>query len=498
MPSSLPGAPSPVLPHLSLPAFLVSGERSACGKTTLTLALMAAFARRGMVVQGFKTGPDFIDTAWHSAATGRVSLNLDPWMHGSPEASPAQNATLHARQPHFLHSCAQPAHASITRSLREQFARGSHAADLAIMEGAMGLFDGLPHVPASSADVACLLHVPVLLALDCRGCSATAAAVALGLASFRPDLPLLGAVATFAGSKRHASLLRDAFARSSIPLLGIFPRDNALTLPSRHLGLFSAVEAMTPTLLDALGCAAEKYLDLDSILSLAQCAAVPLSPCPSPSLAHASPVRVAIARDEAFSFWYAEHDSMLADAGITLVPFSPLRDAGLPPDIKGLILPGGYPELHLRALSANVSMRKAVQHFPGIIYAECGGYIYLMESLECSGSTLPLCAALPLRARMEAQRVALGYREARALGGPWAGLTLRGHEFHYSRITHRPDALPSLWRCCAPGSTAYFEDGVALGHIFASYLHISLLSHPTAALRFADACRSPSCSGTLL
>lgn len=482
------------------PAFLISGARSGCGKTTLSLALMAAFARRGLVVQGFKTGPDFIDTAWHSAATGRTSYNLDPWMH-IPQSPLSQ-----ALPPPGTSPASSLAHALCCQFLRAT----SHASppDLAIMEGAMGLFDGLPHVPASSADVACLLNVPVLLALDCQGCAATAAAVAFGLANFRPHLPVLGAVGTFVGSERHASLVREAFADSPIPLLGTMPRNESLALPSRHLGLFSAAEEMSAARLDALALAAETHLDLDAILALASRfsrspevshpAALPSSLASSLASCSQAPVRVAIARDEAFSFWYAEHDQILADAGVTLIPFSPLRDSGLPPDIHGLILPGGYPELYARTLSANTSMREAVRLFSGIVYGECGGYLYLMESLDCDGTTFPLCGALPLKARMESQRVALGYREATALTGPWSGLTVRGHEFHYSRIIVRPESLPALWRCRAPASGVNgsdfgdtdFYDGAKLGNIFASYLHISFLSQPAAALRFADACRA--------
>lgn len=458
---------------------------------------MAAFSRRGLKVQPFKTGPDFIDPGYHTAITGRPSYNLDPWMHG--------------------------------RALTDQFLRGFTPApaapqlpapmagmpipspDMAIIEGGMGLFDGLPGCPTSSADVATALRVPVLLVIDSRGMAATAAAVAHGLASFRPGLPVLGAVCTFVGSPRHADLLRAAFEQHCphIPLFGLLPQDDALVLPSRHLGLVSAREGLHPALVTALGDYAKKHLDLDTMFASAyaclstnspQCTVPAFSEVPRPR------VRVALARDEAFSFWYPEHDSLLAAAGAEVVPFSPLRDSGLPPDCQGIILPGGYPELHAERLSANLSLRDSVRSFARQhpVYGECGGFLFLMDALEKDNLRLPMCGCLPLTARMETSRSALGYRQvvgpAPATSDavtPWAGLVLRGHEFHYSRIVDRPDSLPPLWAChtpsAAPAGPASAMDppvpeGAVLGHVYGSYIHLSLLSHPHAASRFVDAC----------
>ena len=323
---------------------------------------------------------------------------------------------------------------------------------------------------------------------------------------------MLGAVCTFVGSPRHAALLRQAFADwlPDLPLFGLLPRDDAVALPSRHLGLVGAEEAWTPTLFHALADHAERHVDLDALWRAVHACPPgggtgPGSPWETQALAETWPdapasggtspgrVRVAMARDEAFSFWYPEHDVLLDAAGVDLLPFSPLRDSGLPAGAQGLILPGGYPELHGERLSANTSMREAVRAFARKhpVYGECGGYLYLMDALEKDGRRLPLCGCLPLTARLETRRAALGYREATGLAGPWRGLTLRGHEFHYSRIVERPDHLPALWNCTSPADPEQpaRPEGAALGLVSGSYIHLGFLSHPLAASRLADACR---------
>lgn len=452
---------------------------------------MAALTRRGMTVQGFKSGPDFLDPGWHTALTGRPSRNLDLWMCGGSDRKRPDDV------------------------LAWQYLSAVAGADIVVAEGAMGLYDGLPGLSASCADVALNLGLPVLLVLDCRGTAATAAAVARGLASFRPDLPLLGAVATRVGSRRHADIIRRAFAEvPDIPLFGLLPDDRALTLPSRHLGLVQAGEALSPSgpgiptaeLAGRLARWLEDHTDLDDLLRraaqvppfLSGRTASPLPPAFPPPRARR--VRIAVARDEAFTFWYPEHDALLAAAGGEPVPFSPLRDSGLPPEVRGLLLPGGYPELYARRLSANRSMLEAVRNFARVrpVHGECGGYLYLMESLETGeGERVSLTGCLPLAARMETRRSALGYREVTGLSGPWNGLTLRGHEFHYSRVTSRPDGLPALWISRSPGATADSAEpeGTALGRITGSYVHLSLLSHPLAASRLVDACADLSPSG---
>lgn len=474
-------------PHL--PSVLISGAGSGCGKTTVSLALMAACRNRGFLVRPFKTGPDFIDPGWHAAACGLPSLNLDPWMQAWKElpGNAARQFLLHPR-------LVLP---------RAEVPRGS-VPEIAIIEGAMGLYDGLPGLAASAADVALELHVPLLLVIDVRGMAASAAAVARGLAGLRPGLAVAGALCVMAGSVRHEKLLRAAFAEfcPDIPLLGVMPRTEDITLPSRHLGLTQAGEfrgdAESAAFFARLAELAESHIDLDALFARLGVSPRHMSPSragysfPGAAKTGFPRIRIALARDEAFSFWYPESSLLLEEAGAELVPFSPLHDAGLPPGSRGLILPGGYPELHAERLSANVSMREAIRVFAcgHATYGECGGFLYLMDFLEKDGTAFPMCGCLPLRARMEPRRAALGYREARGLAGPWENLTIRGHEFHYSRVIEKPDGLSPLWELRSPAaSSARAEhEGAALGCISGSYVHLSMLSHPDAARCFVARC----------
>ena len=468
------------------PSVLICGAGSGCGKTTLSLALMAAYTRRGLSVRPFKTGPDFIDPGWHGAVCGRPSLNLDPWMQSWKEYP--GNA---ARQ--YL------SHGQIGKTDRAAF---SDSFQINVIEGAMGLYDGLPGKFSSAADVALELQIPLLPVIDVRGMSASAAAVARGLAGLRPGLRTAGAICVKAGSKRHQHLLHEAFAEfcPDIPLLGVIPFMEEISLPSRHLGLVQAADFQKNTQLEArfsrLADMAEEHINLDELLNRL----IDLAPARPPQVQDFLPppagekprVRIALARDEAFSFWYPEYSLLLEEAGAQLVPFSPLRDAGLPPEIQGLILPGGYPELHARRLAENISMREAIRAFARNhpVHGECGGFLYLMEELEKEGQHFPMCGCLPLRARMETRRSALGYREVHGLNGPWNGLTLRGHEFHYSRIVEKADALPPLWEMRAPASPEAGPEyeGAVLGSVSGSYVHLSPLSHPDAAGRLVAGC----------
>ena len=479
-----------------LPSVLITGAGSGCGKTTVSLALMAACRKRGLSVHPFKTGPDFIDPGWHTAACGVASLNLDPWMQSWKEFP--ENAAHQL----FLHP----------RPLAETGAVHS-APDIAVIEGAMGLYDGLPGVAASAADVALALHIPLLLVINVRGMSASAAAVARGLAGLRPGLSVAGALCVMSGSERHEAFLRSAFAEfcPDIPLFGVLPRMENIALPSRHLGLTQAAEfcqhAEDASFFARLADLAETHIDLDALLTRLRDLAPSFPPSGNTFLSsrttqadameeRGKPVRIALARDEAFSFWYPENTTLLEKAGAELVPFSPVHDAGLPPDSHGLILPGGYPELHAERLSANASMREAIRLFAEdhTVYGECGGFLYLMTGLEKDGKTFPLCNCLPLRARMESRHAALGYREAQGLSGPWKNLTVRGHEFHYSRVLEKSAEIPPLWELRIPSASSLSGtcrecEGASLGYVSGSYVHLSLLSHPDAARSFVSCCR---------
>jgi cobyrinic acid a,c-diamide synthase len=464
-------------------ALVLAGTHSGCGKTSATLGLLRALARRGLRVQPFKAGPDFIDPGLHAAAAGTPSHNLDTWM-----------------QPHD--------------ALRSCFARHSRGADVVLVEGVMGLFDGASGTDevGSTAHLAKLLGLPVLLAVDAKAQARSAAALVQGFARFDPDLRLAGVLLNRVGSDRHEAILREALAQAGdAPVLGCLRRDEAIHLPSRHLGLVTAADSgELEAALSALADWVEQGTDIPALLAALpeldlsglpdDLAEVPVRPCARPR------VRVGVARDRAFCFVYEENLRLLKEAGAELAFFSPLADAALPENLGGLYLPGGYPELSARELAANAAMRASVRAFCASgrpVWAECGGYMYLLAGLaDGDGGFFQMCGALPGRAVLRGRRAALGYRVARTLAagplGP-AGTLLRGHEFHYSEYegtecggsesdagTGEPQP-PAFVLTATDGREAL--DGQALGNIVGGYFHAHLASNPQAARAFVEACR---------
>jgi len=451
-------------------ALVLAGTRSGCGKTSVCLGLLRALARRGLRVQPFKAGPDFIDPGLHAAAAGRESCNLDTWMMPEP-------------------------------AVRECFARLAAGADVAVLEGVMGLFDGRggAEEQGSTAHLAKLLGLPVVLVLDAASKARSLAAEALGFARFDSGVRFLGCLANRVASPRHEQIVREAMGLvPELPLLGCLRRDEAIGLGSRHLGLVTAQDAADLDVrLEALADWLERSLDLDAFAASLPEIAGRRAPddAARPADAPKGP-RVGVARDRAFCFCYAENLRLLAAAGAELVFFSPLADTALPAGLDGLYLPGGYPELAARELAANVAMRTAVRGFCAAgrpVWAECGGYMYLLETLvDGEGTEQPMCGALPGRARMRTRRAALGYRQARTLApgplGP-AGTVLRGHEFHYSEAEGTADASPAFLLAGADRET---PDGQASGNVIGGYLHAHLASNPAVAAAFVAACRRGS------
>ncbi|MEP9351826.1 cobyrinate a,c-diamide synthase [Xanthobacter sp. KR7-225] len=405
---------------MSARGFLIGAPRSGSGKTTVTLALLSAFARRGVKVRAVKTGPDYIDPAFHAAATGRPGLNLDSW----------------AMPPALLDAVA---------------AQAAEGAELLVAEGAMGLFDGVPAAPGrtgAGADVAARLGLPVVLVLDVSGQSQTAAAVARGFALFDPAVPLAGVVLNKLASARHEALIRAAMEAAGIKVLGAIPREAALILPERHLGLVQAEETGDlPARLAALAELAERHLDLAAILAAAR----PLAPLPaSEAQAHAWPPpgrRIALARDAAFSFVYGHVLAHWGRLGAEIVPFSPLADEAPDETCDALWLPGGYPELHAGRLVAARRFRDGVRRFAQTrpVHGECGGYMALGRALtDAEGVVHEMLGLLDLETSFAQRRMNLGYRQAHLRApsplGP-EGATVRGHEFHYATtLTRGADA----------------------------------------------------------
>ncbi|MFP5239053.1 MAG: cobyrinate a,c-diamide synthase [Acidobacteriota bacterium] len=440
---------------------LVSGTHSGCGKTSVTLGLLAWMRRAGLDARPFKTGPDFIDPGLHALACGRTSHNLDSWM-----LTPGAN--------------------------REIFARYAAGGDAALVEGAMGLFDGLSGTSelGSAAHMAKLLGIPALLVADASGMARSAAALAQGFARFDPELGLAGVVFNRVGGPGHREILAEAMERAGVPLLGCLPKAPDIALPSRHLGLVTAQDAKTPP--DWLARLADWVEALDPAALLARLPGAVFEPAPA-SPAGPARVRLGLARDRAFCFCYEENLRLLELAGAGIVPFSPLEDAALPPGLDGLYLPGGYPELHAAQLSGNGSMLASIREFCASgrpVYAECGGFMALMEAVEDrEGRTWPMCGVFPCRAAMGERFAALGYREAvfqRDTPLGQSGTRARGHEFHYSRL-EGPAPGPGAYALSGRKGALGGPEGFLRGNTLGSYVHLHFASNPELAPAFVAA-----------
>jgi cobyrinic acid a,c-diamide synthase len=459
-------------PSLPSRRLVVAGTHSGVGKTTVTLALLAALRRRGLAVQPFKVGPDFIDPGHHTAVCGRPSYNLDTWMVSDDR-------------------------------IRSTFVRASAGADVAVIEGVMGLFDGrsAEDPRGSTAHLARLLDCPVLLVVDASAVAASIAAVVKGFSDFDPDVHLVGAICNRVAGERHYAYLEPAIRRHTrVAPLGWLPRRTEWEIPERHLGLTTAEDLGKGSNTEQLGEAFEATVKVDDLLELSR-QRVAGADCSTPRLDRHQGVedsapasrryRVAVARDAAFCFYYQENLDLLQGAGADLVPFSPLRDTALPDDIHLVYLGGGYPEFHTEQLAANRSLLAALRAFHaggGRLYAECGGLMYCCRELaDTDGRVFPMLDLLPARAVMQPRRAALGYVTWRAtedtLLGP-TGMEWRGHEFHYSRLQPlgplQPVAL--LHR---EGQESR-PDGFADGGLLAGYAHLHFASHPEGVARLLE------------
>jgi cobyrinic acid a,c-diamide synthase len=431
----------------------VAGTSSGVGKTTVATGLMAALRGRGERVASAKVGPDFIDPGYHSVATGRPGRNLDPWMCGEAAVAPLA-------------------------------ARAGAGADVLIVEGVMGLFDGAGATAvASTAHVAALLEAPVVLVVDASAISASVAAVVHGFASFDPNLTVAGVVLNRVGSDNHEGLLRHALAPLGIPVLGALRRDDGFAWRDRHLGLIPVIERPQEVResIDRLAHAVTAQVDLDAVWRLAATAPRRATTDP-PTAAAGGRCRLAVAAGTAFSFGYADNLELLAQAGAELVPFDPLRDPALPDGIDGLIAGGGFPEVYAAALADNRPMLADTRQKVGnglLTWAECGGMLWLGQQLDGHR----LCGAIAAEGRMTSH-LTMGYRTATfrtatALGP--AGTVVRGHEFHYSSAEPPGDAL-SL-----EGTAGTSRGGWAAPNLLASYLHVHLAGAPHLATQIVKA-----------
>ena len=442
---------------------IVAAPASGSGKSSVTLGLLGALRRRGLTVAPFKVGPDFIDPGHHAAACGRASRNLDGWM------------------------CDRA-------GVMQSFAAGFRDADLAVVEGVMGLFDGADGATdaGSTAELTRWLDGRILLVIDARAQARSAAAVAHGFTTFAPDLVFAGVLYNRVGSAGHARLLQEAHASvpGLPPLLGCLPRCAELALPERHLGLVTAGEGRGAAIYPQLADWVAAHVDLDRLLAtLAGPAPVSGAAAPVAAGGSADQVRIGVARDAAFCFCYPDNLELLERAGAELVFFSPLTEA-LPAALAGLYLPGGYPELYVETLMANRALlgslgTAAEQGMP--IYAECGGLLLLAASLDDA----PLAGVFPAAAHLLPKRQALGYREvtmtvATPLGP--AGTVARGHEFHYSAMA-MPADITRAYRVAGRDGLPCAAEGYLRENVLGSYVHLHFAGNPVLAANFVATCR---------
>jgi cobyrinic acid a,c-diamide synthase len=448
----------------TVPVLVIAGVASGVGKTTVTLAILEALRARGLAVQPFKVGPDFIDPGFHALATGRLSHNLDGWMGG---------------REHVL----------------ETVAREAADADLAVVEGVMGCFDGRDATSesGSTAEVARWLGAPVLLVVDAAAMARSAAAVVLGFERFDPSLDLAGVVWNRVGGSTHRRWLDEALAGACrARSLGAVPAEPSVAIAERHLGLISASEGVYgPALGARLAGLAEAHLDLDALLRVAR-SGVTRAEQAAPRAPRRPRARIGVARDRAFQFYYEDNLARLRAAGAELVPWSPLGDEALP-RVDGLYIGGGYPEVHAQALSDNRALRAAVRKFAESgrpVYAECGGLMYLAESLEDGqGRAWPMVGLLPAAVHLPEHHLVLGYREIETirpsvLGPP--GTRARGQEFHRSALDEPPPSVQRAYYLLSRGAPR--AEGYLVGHALMSYVHLYFASAADPAARFVGAC----------
>jgi cobyrinic acid a,c-diamide synthase len=455
----------PELLPLIAPRLVIAGASSGVGKTTITVGLIRALGRRGLRVRAFKCGPDYLDPTYLSRAAGVPAQNLDGWMMGRP-------------------------------AVEDTFLAEAASADISIIEGVMGLFDGASPTgeQGSTAELAKWLASPVLLIVDASGMARSLAALAKGFGEFDPEVNIAALVCNRIGSPRHLALLQAAV--QSPPVLGGLERQPELAFPERHLGLRTADEHAVPdALLDAWADRVESGLDLDRVIALAR-AAPPLQAQGSPAEALVPErCRIGVAWDEAFHFYYADNLRRLERLGARLVKFSPIATPDLPPRLDGLYIGGGYPELHAARLASNASMARAIVELAQAgapIYAECGGLMYLARGLTTlDGVRHPMLGLIGGEVSMRERLVALGYVEVETrapsiLGA--SGLRFRGHQFRYSELTlaePEPERMYALTR--ARGGAGELE-GFGRANVLGSYVHAHWASNPRVAEGFVAAC----------
>ena len=449
---------------IEIPRIVVAGTQSGVGKTTIVSGLLMELRKRGKKVQSYKVGPDYIDPGYHALASGRPCHNLDSWL--VPQ-----------------------------ERLLSLFGSTSRGMDLAVVEGVMGLFDGGRGGVASTAAIARLIGAPVVLVVNCRSAGESIAAVVLGFQQYDPGVKIAGVILNQIGSDTHEQMVTEALQRIGVRVLGVIRRTENLKVQERHLGLVPVTENSAEAVLENIHAAIAGHIDIEALIDIAAQAGCVEMPREA-SLPESRSARIGVAQDEAFSFYYPESLRVLEEMGAELVPFSPLRDKALP-EVDGLLLGGGFPEMFLEQLSGNQAMQRSIREaaqkrMP--MLAECGGYMYLCRQVTSfEGRDYRMAGLIPEVCRMEKRLQTVGYVEATALADNVlckAGESLRGHEFHFSRmepvdssVEKQPAFLMTKNR-----TGAQYRAGFAEQSLLASYLHIHFAGNLQAARRFVACC----------
>lgn len=454
--------------QINIPRIVIAGTHSGVGKTTIVTGLLAVLKEKGLTIQSYKVGPDYIDPGYHQLASGKVAHNLDTWLVPTDKLVPI-------------------------------FAKTASGNDIVIIEGVMGLYDGGRTGISSTAAIAKILKTPVVLVIDARSIGESAAAIALGYKMYDQEVNVVGVIINRLGSKTHKNMICDALDRIGIPVLGCIYRNDALHMPERHLGLTPVTEHNASDRISELREQISSQLDINKLLEIAQS---------SPSLCNLEEVtnnsqktplnlRIGVAQDDAFSFYYPESLDVLKSLGAEIIPFSPISDNELP-QVDGLLFGGGFPEMFANELAINVGMRQSIKQAcqEGMpVYAECGGFMYLTKKIvDFEGQKYDMVGVIPATCSMQSKLQTVGYVEATALNENIlcdTGDTLRGHEFHFSQmlIDENQKDFPWAFQFKKTRTGEIYNGGYANKNVVASYLHMHFAGNEQNALRFLSSCK---------
>ena len=445
----------------NFPRLIIAATQSGSGKTTITAGLLAALKNRGLNIQAYKIGADYIDTGWHELASGKTSHNLDSWLVGADK-------------------------------LKEIFVETSSGADISIIEGVMGLYDGGRGGISSTAEISKFIDAPVVLVIDAKSMGTSAAAIALGFREFDKSVKLAGVILNRLGSDSHKKIIVDALNELGIKCFGAIKRNDEFFLPERHLGLVPTAENNSVDVIKKICAAVEEQVDVDALIELAKNSA-PLQTSTNHQPLTTNHLKIAVARDKAFNFYYGASLNELERLGAEIIYFSPLNDEHLP-KVDGLIIGGGFPEMFAASLEQNKKLRAEIFNAAeaGLpIFAECGGFMYLMSRLiDFNGKSFEMCNVLDGAATMTNKLQMVGYVEAEilrdcAIGK--AGDKIRAHEFHFSTAETSDE---KIFKCQRMRTGAEYFAGVAKKNLVASYLHIHFAGNPSAAKNFIQRCKN--------